>query len=60
LTEGQFQIRSPAAKAAIDFAELTARLKPRPFKPNSKLTRYPEFGSDRFSVQTIVFPHYLR
>jgi len=26
-----------AAKAAVDFAELTARLKPRPFKAKSKL-----------------------
>jgi hypothetical protein len=33
---GHFERRIPsAAKAAIDFAQLTARLKPRPFKTNS-------------------------
>jgi hypothetical protein len=33
---GRFETRIPsAAKAAIDFAHLTARLKPRPFKTNS-------------------------
>ena len=40
---GHCKLRAPpAAKACVDFAALTARLKPRPFKTKSK----PEFFAD--------------